>query len=204
MNNEKNSLNRSTADWTGIADVRNGFIYRRNGDIIAVLEVVPTNLSLKSQRELVIYKEALASAWNAEKDGFKIFSIGRNADLEEHINDLMERRQYETSIARKELLDDAINFCNQLASDGEISERLYYIMLTQKSEGNLSKTENKLKDRRKSFISNMNLANINCSICGDEDINKMFLLFTSDYVATQMPSDSDLLDIPIYRADGKG
>jgi len=197
-NKQAPSTNRSSSQWTGLADVKNGFIYKINGDMISVLEVMPFNMSLKSQKELIRYQEALASAWNAEKQGFKILSIGRSVNLELYIKDLQEKIQYETSKTRKMLLQDMITFGNRMASSGEASERLYYIMLTEKFESSLKKTQKKLIDRRASFISNMNMANIECKICEDEKINNLFLLFTSEHVATEMPSDSDLLDIPLY------
>ncbi len=172
---------KTSQQWIPVIDISNGIVYRKDGKIIGALRVQPLNIELLSDNEKRRKVDALSEGLNGENEGLQIFCIGRPVDLNNYLEWLQEKAKNEHDFMRKRLLKNFIQVASNTASSGETIERRFYIIIS-KPAGPKSETDLiiRLNDLKSKFAA----AELDCSICQDDELIDLFSLFANPIQAS--------------------
>lgn len=157
----------TTQDFINIVDIKDNFLYTRDGYIMSYFRIQPISIELLSERE----KESLCNVLTAElssiNEPFKFLAISRPVDisglLEEYTEILHNTKdQIQKSLLRKEIYE-----MNDYALSGEVVERQFYIVLWQKHNKN---AESDLLKRTKEFMKCFDNCGVKCTLLREGEI----------------------------------
>lgn len=168
------SSGSSAQDWLPFKDAAGHFIYRRDGHLVAVLQIEPINISLKSNNEKRRIISAVHEAWNGLQYPIQILVLPRPVDLDQYLAQLQEKARETVNIVRKRLLQDYVHYVTTVVRGGEALERRYYLLLSQ-APGKQSKEE--LIQHAYELANNMSRDDLKLSICNDQQILDMLFSF---------------------------
>lgn len=118
--------------WLPVRDVENGMIIRRDGALVAALEIQPINLGLMSPSEQMQVIGAVHEVVNSLQQPAQILSIPRPLDLDAYIHQL-EAQLSQVSPDRQRMLRQYIRYVAGQVEGGQAQERRYYILLSQEA-----------------------------------------------------------------------
>jgi len=178
MANKKSVKEDRTAraqDWFPVADIRNNLVYRKDGNIVMVLRVAPLSLELLTSREKNIKIELFTECLNSEKKDLQILCIGRPVDLRGYLEWQEDMYRQTIDKKRKEILRKCINHAHRIAMSGQITERRFYVLITDKYT---KRGEMELMERAESLRRKLNDAGLEAKICTESELLDLFTLFS--------------------------
>ena len=136
--------NKKTADITcneevGILDIRNNYIYTRDGNVIAGLKIYSINTQLLTEREKQNLINELSAELSSEQGEMKYFNISRAVDispLQEYLTEIINTTD---NAIQKRLLKTHLKEVQRLSLNGEIVERQSFLMINSKYDDNSEK-----------------------------------------------------------------
>ena len=123
----------------GILDIRNNYIYTRDGNVIAGLKIYSINTQLLTEREKQNLINELSAELSSEQGEMKYFNIARAVDispLQEYLNEIINTTD---NAIQKRLLKTHLKEVQRLSLNGEIVERQSFLMINSKLEDNCEK-----------------------------------------------------------------
>ncbi|WDV44057.1 hypothetical protein PV797_11005 [Clostridiaceae bacterium M8S5] len=154
-------------DFINIIDIKDNFLYTKDGYIMSYFKIQPISIELLSERE----KENLCNMLTAElssiEELFKFLAISRPVDISKLLEEYTELLHNSTDQIQKTLLRKEIFEVNDYALSGDVVERQFYIVLWQKcNEG----AESHLLKRTKEFMKRFDSCGINCTLLKEGEI----------------------------------
>lgn len=123
----------------GILDIRNNFIYTRDGYVISGLRIYSINTQLLTQKEKQNLINELSAELSSEQGEMKYFNIARAVDispLQEYLNQIINSTD---NAIQKKLLKTHLREVQRLSLNGEIVERQSFLMINCKHDDNSQK-----------------------------------------------------------------
>lgn len=180
---------KTANEWMPIADISKNIAYRKDGKLLGILKIEPVNISLLSAREKKRKISMLSEILNGETEPIQIFCIGRPVDLNSYIDYLNDKVKSEVDFTRKMVLKNYLKESSRIASNGEITERRFYMIISQ---GEGAKAERELKERLSNLVARLEGAELRASICEDDEILDMFSQFSSPQAGGRIEMKIDL------------
>ncbi|WP_340397183.1 hypothetical protein NST50_26105 [Paenibacillus sp. FSL E2-0202] len=125
------NLSEQTAQqFVNVQDIRDHFLYTRDGWLLCYLRISPISLDLLSSSEKKLLINKLTAELSSIRFPFKFLAVSRPVDISPLISELV------TGIPtadpkQKELLRQEIAEMNNFALSGEVVERQFYLILWQ-------------------------------------------------------------------------
>lgn len=165
-------------EFTNVKDVRDCFLYTKNGFVMSYLRVYSINISLMSEVERKGKSQSLTANFENDRKDFVYFTLPREIDLERYTGELKERYGQElTNIGRRHLLAEMLRESNGLSTSGENYEHQHYIKIWQYAGSDIGRTEKELRARAQEFKNRYSAAGIPVEILRDAEILKLCNLF---------------------------
>ena len=123
----------------GILDIKNNYIYTRDGYVISGIKVNSINTQLLTEREKQNLITELSSELSSEQNDIKYFNIARAVDitpLQDFITELISTTD---NAIQKRLLKTHLKEVQRMSLNGEIVERQSFIMINSKRTDNCEK-----------------------------------------------------------------
>ncbi|MGV2881743.1 hypothetical protein [Paenibacillus taichungensis] len=125
-----NLSGQTAQQFVNVQDIRDHFLYTRDGWILCYLRIFPISLDLLSSSEKKLLINKLTAELSSIRFPFKFLAVSRPVDISPLISELV------TAIPtadpkQKELLRQEIAEMNTLALSGEVVERQFYLILWQ-------------------------------------------------------------------------
>ena len=121
----------SLKKWCPIKRVAQGLIELKNGDFCKVLEVIPINFALKSNREqeliLYQYKTFLKTC----DFSMQILILSKRYDIERHIMKLEQRQQEEKSEKVRKMLKEYLAELKAISQNKDVISRKFYLVIRE-------------------------------------------------------------------------
>lgn len=136
---KKKSNEITCNEEVGILDIRNNFIYTRDGNVIAGIKLYSINTQLLTEREKQNLINELSSELSSEQEELKYFNIARAVDispLQEYLTELISTTD---NTVQKRLLKAHLKEVQKMSLNGEIVERQSFIMVNSKRNDNCEK-----------------------------------------------------------------
>jgi type IV secretory pathway VirB4 component len=154
-------------DFVNIIDIKDNFLYTKDGYIMSYFKIQPISIELLSERE----KENLCNMLTAElssiNEPFKFIAISRPVDISGLLEEYTELLHNSNDHIQKELLRKEIYEMNDYVLSGEVVERQFYIVLWQKYHEDV---ESNLLKKTKEFIKRFDSCGINCTLLNEGEI----------------------------------
>lgn len=132
----KNNREKTCNEEIGILDIRNNYIYTRDGYVISGIRIYPINTQLLTNREKANLINELSSELSSEQKELKYFNVARAVDispLQEYLTGLIEDTD---NTIQKRILKDHLKEVQEMSLAGEIVERQSFIMINSKYADN--------------------------------------------------------------------
>lgn len=165
---------QSTQGWLPFNDVTGSFIYRTDGQLVAVLRVEPLNLALKSEPERRRMITAVHEALNGQLNPLQIASLPRPVDLDSYLEKLVRMSRDTVKPIKKKLLQEYIQYVATIVRGGEAVEHRYYILLSKKAKKQATIELNREAYELAGLLSGSGLK---ISLCDDMQILDMMMSF---------------------------
>lgn len=123
----------------GISDIRNNYIYTRDGNVIAGIKVYSINTQLLTEREKENLIIELSSELSSEQEEMKYFNIARAVDISPLQEYIVELIRTSDNAIQKRLLKTHLKEVQRMSLNGEIVERQSFIMINSKRTDNCEK-----------------------------------------------------------------
>ncbi|CFX16367.1 Uncharacterized [Syntrophomonas zehnderi OL-4] len=186
-------------DWLPIKDITSHFLFRKDGQLVAVLKIEPINIVLKSDSEKKRIVSAVHEAWNGIQYAIQILALPRPVDLDKYLDELQEIARETTDIARKRILQEYIHYIAGIVRGGEALERRYYLLI---SMAEVKQGKEELLKRAYELAANLETSGLKVNICDDVQIIDMAFSFLhpSQSAFEQIPTPAGITTI--YREGG--
>lgn len=187
-------------EFTNVKDVRDMFLYTKDGYIISYLQIKPFALNLLSDDEKRGKCNNLSASFESDRKDFVYFTLPREIDLDGYKQEMKERYSSELShLGKKRLLAEMLGEANRLATSGENYEHQHYIKLWVPITGDKVSAENNLRNRVNEFRNRYFAAGIDVDVLRDAAILKLCNLFGNASQASyeQMPGNLFFEEIPM-------
>ena len=113
----------------GILDIRNNYIYTRDGNVIAGIKIYSINTQLLSEKEKHNLINELSAELSSEQGEMKYFNIARAVDISPLQEYLTEIISVTDNAIQKRLLKTHLKEFQRLSLNGEIVERQSFLMI---------------------------------------------------------------------------
>ncbi len=180
-------------DFLNVKDIKGNILYSKDNLIFAYIKLSPINIDLLSEQEKIKLNRLLAAELSNERKPFKLFIISRPVDISRLVYELSDAYSVSTDPVQKDLLKNAIITMNNFAMDGEVSERLFYIIIWEKF---IDGSERELLKRAAEFAGKFENAGIRTEIADQGMIIKLCNLFANPAYA-HLEDSSSYASIPI-------
>ena len=135
----KKTKEKTCNEEIGILDIRNNYIYTRDGNVIAGIKIYSINTQLLTDREKNNLINELSAELSSEQGEMKYFNIARAVDispLQEYLTEIINTTD---NTIQKKLLKTHLNEVQRLSLNGEIVERQSFLMINAKYDDNSEK-----------------------------------------------------------------
>lgn len=170
-NKDLENLEEDTAnEFVNVKDIKDRFLYTRDGHIIMYIKINPISIDLLSEREKKILCKTLTAELSSEQRPYKFLAVSRPVDISPLINEYTGIIANTSDQKQKDLLRNEMLVMSNYALSGEVVERQFYIMLWEKYEENI---ELDISKRCYEFVSRFESSNIHCEILKQQDIVRL-------------------------------
>lgn len=187
----KEEMKMTANQYTNVRDIKEQFLFTKNGFLMAFIRIHKFNIDLLKQEEKRGKSDQLASSFEGERKDFAYVSYPREIDLDKYKNDIRQRYQEEEDIGVRNMLEIMLEELNQLSTSGENYEHQHFIKLwIYIGKRELREVKMELLQRAKSFEKRYRDAGIPAEILESGDIIKMCNLYgNSNQAAFDVPVD---------------
>lgn len=136
---KKKDKEKTCNEEVGILDIRNNYIYTRDGNVIAGIKIYSINTQLLTDREKENLINDLSAELSSEQEDIKYFNIARAVDispLQEYLTEIINTTD---NAIQKRLLKTHLQEVQRLSLNGEIVERQSFFMINAKYDDNSEK-----------------------------------------------------------------
>ncbi|MGL5434566.1 MAG: hypothetical protein ACRDBO_04095 [Lachnospiraceae bacterium] len=124
---------KTAQDFINVKDIRDRYLYTRDGSVLVYLRIHAISIDLYSKAEKNNLIRQLTAELSDVQYPFKFLAVSRPVDISPLITD-MQGQLKAAEECRKELLRQEILQMSSFALSGEIVERQFYISLWDKHE----------------------------------------------------------------------
>lgn len=190
---------RSASELTNVIDIRDQFLYGRDGHIYAYLKITPVSLDLLSQREKEALSSVLSAELSRETKPFKLIALSRPVDITPLLDEYELLLSLSNNDKQKELLRLEMKQMNEYMNSEEVVERKFFISLWDKY---YPRCEAEMLKRTRDFALSFRTANVGCEIlCEDGIITFCNMIHNPAFIHLE---DTDWREsIPIINMRGK-
>lgn len=157
-------------EFINVLDIRDQFLYTRDGQIIAYLNISPISMDLFSDTEKENICRALTAEFSSLQKPFKFLAVSRPVDIAPLVNEYAKMLSETTDQKQKELLRNEIMTISNYATSGNVIERKFYIMLWSKY---VTGIEADLLKECKEFMSKFESVNMSCEVIKEQEIVRL-------------------------------
>jgi len=157
-------------EFINVKDIKDRFLYTRDGQIIVYIKINPISIDLFSDTEKEQMCRALTAELSSTKKPFKFLAVSRPVDISPLISEYTQLLSETNDQKQKELLRNEMMVMSNYAISGEVIERQFYIMLWDKYQEGIEK--DLLKEAHE-FVSKLENSNISCGIIGEKEIIRL-------------------------------
>lgn len=169
--NETVDIKEETAQrFVNVKDIRDKFLYTRDGKIISYIQINPFDINLLSKREKITMTKNLTAELTSERKIFKFLAISRPIDITPLLSEYQNILSQTSNQKQKELLRHEMLSISNFALSGEVVERQFYIMLWEEYEEGM---ERDLLKRTMDMVSKFESAGIKASILNESKIIRL-------------------------------
>ena len=128
----------SLKQWCPIRRVTRGLIELKNGDFCKILEVIPINFALKSEREqeqiLYQYKTFLKIC----DFSMQILIVSKRYDIASYLENLEKKQQDEENVKVRNMLGEYLEELKKIVVNKDVISRKFYLVIREnrKQRGN--------------------------------------------------------------------
>lgn len=169
----KETLNKdeqTANEFVNVKDIKDRFLYTRDGQIIMYIKINPISIDLFSEREKKQLNKTLTAELSSEQKPFKFLAVSRPVDISPLINEYTQIIASTSDQKQKDLLRNEMMVMSNYALSGDVVERQFYIMLWEKYEEGV---ERDLSKRGYEFVSKFESGSIRCEILKEQDIVRL-------------------------------
>lgn len=172
--------NKTANELVNVKDIKNTFLYRKDGYVYCYLKVLPYNVDLLSQEEKRAKTNVLASDFGSDRKAFTYFTLPREIDLDGYKQDIKNAYMEEMAdLGTKRILQMMLGEATELATNGENYEHQHYIRLWKKQGSDIRDCEKELMQRAEEFVKRYQLVGIALQIANFDEIIKICNLFAN-------------------------
>ena len=183
MNEGKMTANQ----YTNVKDIKETFLYTKNGYLMAYIKVNKNNIALLRKEEKRGKSDQLAASFGEDRNDFMYVSYPREIDIDDHKEEVKGMLLATEDIGRKNLLEIIQENYNHLSTSGENYSHQHYIKIWKYiGKKDIREIKVELMQRAKSFVQRYEEAGIPTKILDSNEIIKMCNLFGN---AAQAPFD---------------
>lgn len=172
QNSEDNLSIRTAQEFINVRDVKDKFLYTRDGMVLAYLRIHSISIDLYSRNEKNSLIRQLTAELSDLQYPFKFMAVSRPVDISPLIMD-MQSMLKEAGDKQKELLRQEILQMGGYALSGEIVERQFYISLWEKQEEG---TQKDLLKRASLLADKFAGSGIGCDVLEEKEIIRLLNL----------------------------
>lgn len=158
------------SEITNILDIKDRFLYSRDGLIFTYLKITPVSLDLLSSREKEVLSNILSAELSRETKPFKFLALSRPIDITPLIDEYALLLSASNDEKQKELLRLETDQMKQYMTSGEVVQRQFFIALWDKYT--IGCEEEMLK-RTEDFAISFEAANVGCEILAEDGIIRL-------------------------------
>jgi hypothetical protein len=136
---KKKDKEKTCNEEVGILDIRNNYIYTRDGNVITGIKIYSINTQLLTDKEKENLINDLSAELSSEQEDIKYFNIARAVDispLQEYLSEIIGTTD---NAIQKRLLKTHLKEVQRMSLNGEIVERQSFIMINSKRTDNCEK-----------------------------------------------------------------
>ena len=168
---EKIDNKKQTAqEFVNVVDIKDKFLYTRDGNIITYIQINPIDINLLSKREKQNLARTLTAELTSERKSFKFIAVSRPVDISPLLTEYQDIISNTNNQKQKELLRHEMYSISNFALSGEVVERQFYIMLWEEYEEGI---ERDILKRTMEFVSKFEGSSIKCSILSENKIVRL-------------------------------
>lgn len=163
---------QTAQQFINVKDIRDKYLYTRDGMVFVYLRIHAINIDLYSKSEKNVLIKTLTAELSDIQYPFKFMALSRPVDISPLITEMSEMLK-EAEDKRKELLRQEILQMGGLALSGEIVERQFYVALWEKQEEG---SERDLLKRAALLCEKFAAGGIACDILAEKEIVRLINL----------------------------
>lgn len=181
---DQESLEQKTAnEFVNVEDIKDCYLYTRDGYIIMYIKINPISIDLLSDREKKLLCKTLTAELSSEQKPYKFLAVSRPVDISPLISEYTGIIANTSDQKQKDLLRNEMLVMSNYALSGDVVERQFYIMLWEKYEEGI---ELDISKRSYEFKSKFETSSIHCEILKQQDIVRLCNLINNPaYANTQ-------------------
>lgn len=165
-------------EFTNVKDVRDIYLYTKDGYLLTFLRVFYININLLSEQEKQAKCQALTASFENDRKDFSYFTLPREIDLDRYTQELKNLYNSEmVNLGRRHLLAEILSEASKLVMSGENYEHQHYIKLWASIGSDRGNAENEIRNRTLEFKSRYESAGIHTEILKEAEILKLCNLF---------------------------
>ena len=165
-----NKKKQTAQDFVNVNDIKDKFLYTRDGNIISYIQINPIDINLLSKREKQSLAKTLTAELTSERKTFKFIAVSRPVDISPLLTEYQNIISTTKDIKQKELLRQEMYSISNFALSGEVVQRQFYIMLWEEYE---ERIERDLLKRTIDFLSKLESSGVKCSILNQNKIVRL-------------------------------
>lgn len=189
--NKAGNKKKNVQDFMNVKNIKNGFIYTKDGYIIGFLQISGQKTDLLSNREKVASNKQITAEMSTISSSWQILCVPRpedNTALVQQYQDMLEN----ANPIRKKLLREAIRYQNEQLLSGENMERQFYLKIWNTEHDG---AEQELAEKRRQFIRCFDMSGYSCEEVNREEAiqlcnlvhNPAAVLYEPDDIQTYLP-----------------
>lgn len=157
----------TASEITNVLDIKDKFLYGRDGTIFTYLKINPVSLDLLSDREKEVLSSVLSAELSRETKPFKLIALSRPIDITPLLDEYTILLGSSSDEKQKELLRLEMNQMRQYMNSGEVVQRQFFIAIWDKYAPGC---ETDMLKRTKDFALSFQNANVGCEILNEDGI----------------------------------
>lgn len=166
----ENIEQKNADELVNVKDIKDRYLYTRDGYIIMYIKINPISIDLLSEREKKLLCKKLTAELSSEQKPYKFLAVSRPVDISPLINEYTGIIANTSDQKQKDLLRNEMLVMSNYALSGDVVERQFYIMLWEKYEEDI---ERDISKRCYEFQSRFESGNIHCEILKQQDIIRL-------------------------------
>ena len=167
-------------EFVNVSDIRDIYLFTKDGYIFCYLRIYPFNLDLLSDQERKILTARIAAEFDGDRKNFAYESLPRELDLDSYKNHLKQRRsECLEHLGRKNIIDCLIRQSADLSSSHENYEHQHFYKIWNHAGTNKAAVMADLKERINNLHRIYDSAQIKCEVMNEREIIKLCNLYSN-------------------------